>query len=74
MPTSTSSVREGLGGGYELQIGDHPMRGNQGNDLLFLIDLRHRYASIKDIINNTLLPVNVMRLSTDYSEGKSEQE
>ncbi len=55
------------------------MRGNQGNDSPFLTDLWHCYPSIpvsalKDIINNTLLPVNIMKLSTDNSKEKSEKE
>ncbi len=55
------------------------MRGNQANDPPFLTDLRHRYPSIsvpalKDIVNNVLLSINIMKLSTDYSKGKSEKE
>ncbi len=54
------------------------MRGNQGNNIFFHTDLRHRYHSIpvsafKDIINNTFLPVNIMKLTTDYSKEKSEK-
>ena len=69
-------LRERSGGKYELQMETLPMRGNQGNDPPFLTVLRYRYASIpvsalKDIISNTLPPVNIMKLSTDYSKGKS---
>ncbi len=60
-------------------MGALPIRGNEGNDPPFLSDLRHRYPSIpistlKAIINNTLFPVKIMKLSIDYSKGKSEKE
>ena len=59
-------------------MGALPMRGNQGIDSPVLTDLRHRYPSIpvpalKDIINNSLPLVNIMKLSNDYSKGKSEK-
>ena len=71
--------REVLRGEYKLQMGALPARGNKGNDTSFLTDLRYRYPSIpisalKDTINNTLLSVNISKLSTDYSQGKSEKE
>lgn len=60
-------------------MGALPVRGNQDNNSPFLTDLRHRYPSIlisalKDVINNTLLPINIMKLSTNYSKGKSKKE
>lgn len=56
-----------------------PVQGNQGNDSPFLTNLKHCYPSIpvstfKDIINNTFLPINIMKLSTDYSKEKSEKD
>ena len=60
-------------------MGALPIRCNEGNDPPFLTDLRHRYLSIpvstpKAIINNTLFPVNIMKLSINYSKEKSEKE
>ncbi len=60
-------------------MGALPIRANEGNNPPFFTDLRHHYLSIpvstlKAIINNTLFPVNIMKLSINYFKGKSEKE
>lgn len=57
-----------------------PFRGPlQGTDLPFFHDLRLEFPSIpeallRSVVNNTIWPVNVMKLSTEFSEGKADKD
>lgn len=57
-----------------------PFRGLlQGTDLPFFHDLRLEFPSIPEallwsVVNNTIRPVNVMKLSTEFSEGKADKD
>ena len=57
-----------------------PFRGLlQDTDLPFFYDLRLEFPSIpeallRSVINNTIRPVNVMKLSTEFSEDKADKD
>ena len=51
----------------------------QGTDLPFFHDLRLEFpfipeALLRSVVNNTICPVNVMKLSTEFSEGKADKD
>lgn len=57
-----------------------PFRGlPQGTDPPFFHDLCLEFPSIPEallqsLVNNTIRPINVMKLSTDFSEGKTDKD